>query len=165
MSLTEKEWLIPASTVTVHINEVFSCLAFIHNCVIFIWIAYQNYKSLELPSARHLGRSLLIWTLLAIGSYILHSLGLLVSSMNSFHCMYQSWYMGITYWLSKYTIWMFSIVRIKIVFHDSLTLAYSPNLLLFFQAIFHVILVSNICCTLWGPTEKVIYVGTGVDSV
>eukprot|EP01084_Bolivina_argentea_P037631 69594_1 len=111
MSLTEKEWLIPASTVTIHINESVSCLTFIHNCVLFIWIAYQNYKSLELPSVKHLGKSLLIWTLLAIGSYTLHALALLISSMNYFQCIHQFWFMTFTYWSAKYSMWMFSIVR------------------------------------------------------
>eukprot|EP01084_Bolivina_argentea_P244390 409407_1 len=169
MSLSEKEWLITASPATIYTNQFFSSLAFLHNFIVFVYIVHQNCKSTELSSTQQFKRTLLIWNLVSIGSFIPFSFGLIAISFeyfkNHLECRYCYLIATTTYWLAKYTIWMYSIVRVKVVFDDSTTLQYSPKLLLLFQTLFHVFLGINIFLSIFAPEYKVISIGNHMNSM
>eukprot|EP01084_Bolivina_argentea_P118084 209587_1 len=113
--------IIPYTIPTLIIDKIIICICLCHNLSLFVKIAYDNHKTTELPSTSKYRNQLYGITMLTIASFFVFNMSQLFAA---FDYMYDSLtcrtvtIISITmYCFGIYLTWLFSLLRIRIVFY------------------------------------------------
>eukprot|EP01084_Bolivina_argentea_P118085 209588_1 len=128
------DWLlVPYSIESIWTNRVATCVAVIHDSSLFIGVFIHQYKSRELSHNNKYQLRLYLMTLVTLFSFIIPMVIQLFANFDIFYlyipCNTSFILSCSAYWFGKYCLWMFSILRIRIVFNSPLSFEYHPYLI------------------------------------
>eukprot|EP01084_Bolivina_argentea_P184874 318842_1 len=131
------------------IEQCITLFCFSHNLMLLLHTIHHNRKSKELNNNK-LSTPLNIATYLTLISYIFFNIACVVitciqyyMSPSSLNCFFFYISVFATYYVSKYFIWMYSIVRLKVVFSNTPSkIRYSDKFLLSLTFVFAFTLIS-----------------------
>eukprot|EP00483_Globobulimina_turgida_P001194 UN01196 len=153
-------WLFPESVPTNAANSSAAFIALTHNLCLLVFVCYKNKThGLELTNTNYepsLIKPLYIVTMLTYFGFLFYNIGIISVSLKilyeAFTCTSSLHFAIITYTFSKYTLWLFALMRIRILFHSEerklfgyttktltiifiiLTVCFIQNIIVFFVA-------------------------------
>eukprot|EP01084_Bolivina_argentea_P272073 463139_1 len=166
------DWLlIPYSVETIWLNRIISIPTLIHHSLLFLRVAFDQRKTKELARNNKYRQTLYITTIVTLFSFVLLAL---LNPLREFAIFYQfiscntSLTLSVlTFWFTKYCLWLFSILRIRVVFHSEILMQYKPItlrlLFVFFTMVYFMVNFTTIgwCSgvqnTLPSPDQHVTY--------
>eukprot|EP01084_Bolivina_argentea_P259226 437332_1 len=113
--------LIDYSVGTLYIDKVVVSIALIHNACLFLKVLYDNQKSTELPTSSQFRNVLYYITISTVASFFIFNCTQIFAVFefvfDSYGCKNITITGTVTYYFSIYLSWIFSLTRLKIVFH------------------------------------------------
>eukprot|EP01084_Bolivina_argentea_P286194 490930_1 len=156
------EWqLVPYTVESVWINRAAVILTAIHHSLLFLRVVIDQCKTRELSIENKYQFRLYVMTIITMFSFVLGAV--FFGPLGAFEIFYPyipcntSLTLGIlTFWFGKYCLWLFSILRICIVFNSELTMRYKPIVIKILLICFtFVFIMVNITSIGWcGGTHK-----------
>eukprot|EP01084_Bolivina_argentea_P286504 491491_1 len=122
---------IDGSTATVYIDRVTVVVVLIHNLLLFMKVVYDNSKKKELSPTSQNVNLLYYVTIITVASFFIYMISQIFS-------VFEFWYdsLGcsgiiiigvILFYFGKYCTWIFSLLRLKIVFHKKSSSSFGNN--------------------------------------
>eukprot|EP01084_Bolivina_argentea_P026093 48479_1 len=144
-------WLFPNSVSTSSLNTITVFLALTHNLGLFLFVHYKSKTDgNELSNTHSLRKPLWIATMFTYFGFLFYNTSSVLMSVQSIFesltCTYALYVSMIAYTMSRYGVWLFSLMRIRVVFHIELlqSLGYTKKTLIIIFIILTICFIQNL---------------------